>query len=179
MLTDVNMLLIVEKSARGGMYHAIHWHAKANNKNMKQYDPSKESSYLIYWDVNNLCGWAMCSQMVSNGETINLATTMSSYKVMMKTATKEASLKLMLFILRNYKRHTLAYHSYPKKWRLISIRNRWAICITRKFLIHVKVLKQKLDKGVILKKIHRVIEFWIQNSEQKPNMILRRTSSKW
>ena len=139
--------------------------------------------HISYTGMSTTCVDEQCtksnSQMVSNGETISLASAMSSYKAMMNTATKEASLKLMLFILRNYKRHTSGYHSYPKKWTLISVRNRWAICITRQFLIHVKVLKQKMDVGVILKKTHRVIESSIQNSEQKSNMILRRTSSKW
>ena len=31
------MLLIVEKGIRGGIYHAINWYAKANNKYMKAY----------------------------------------------------------------------------------------------------------------------------------------------
>ena len=42
------MLLMVEKDVRGGICHAIHGHAKTNNKYMKDYDKNKESSYLIY-----------------------------------------------------------------------------------------------------------------------------------
>ena len=50
------MLLAVEKRIRGGTCHTIHRYAKANNKYMKVYDENKESSYLNYWDVNNLSG---------------------------------------------------------------------------------------------------------------------------
>ena len=53
------MLLMVEKGIRGGMCHAIHRYAQANNKYMKNYDQNKEPSYLKYWDVNNLYGWEM------------------------------------------------------------------------------------------------------------------------
>ena len=40
------MLLMVEKTNRGGIYHAVHRYAKANNKYMKDYDKNKESSHL-------------------------------------------------------------------------------------------------------------------------------------
>ena len=33
---------------------------------MKDYDKSKESSYLKYWDVNDLCGWAMSQKLPVN-----------------------------------------------------------------------------------------------------------------
>ena len=50
---------MVEKRIRGGIRCAIHRYAKANNKYMKDYHINKESSYLKYWNVNNLYGWAM------------------------------------------------------------------------------------------------------------------------
>ena len=51
------MLLIVEKGIRGDICHAIHSHAKANNKYMKNYDKDIESSYLMFLDASNLYGW--------------------------------------------------------------------------------------------------------------------------
>ena len=46
LLTDIDMLLMVKKGIRGGICHAIHRYAKANNKYMKDYDKNKESLYL-------------------------------------------------------------------------------------------------------------------------------------
>ena len=66
------MLLIVEKGTKGAICHSIDRYAKANNNYMKDYDKIKESSYLQYWDVNNLFGWAMSQKHpVNNFEWIN------------------------------------------------------------------------------------------------------------
>ena len=51
------MLLMVEKGIRSGICHAVRRYAKANNKYMKNYNKSIESSYLKYLDANNLHGW--------------------------------------------------------------------------------------------------------------------------
>ena len=48
------MLLMVQKSITGGMFHSIYRYAKANNKYINDYDKNKELSYLQYWDVNSL-----------------------------------------------------------------------------------------------------------------------------
>ena len=55
LLTDYDMLLMVEEGIRGGICHLIHRYAKANNKYMKNYDKNKEFSYIQYLDANNLC----------------------------------------------------------------------------------------------------------------------------
>ena len=66
-LTDIYMLLMVEKGIRGGIYHAIYRYANAINKYMKNYDENKELSYLIYLDANNLYGWSMTQKLHENG----------------------------------------------------------------------------------------------------------------
>ena len=67
LLTDIHVLLIIEEGIRGGMCQSIHWYAKANNKSMKNYDKSIESSYLMYFYANNLYGWAMSQKLPVSG----------------------------------------------------------------------------------------------------------------
>ena len=57
LLTDIDMLLVVEKGTRGEICHAIHQHAKDNNKFAKVYDNNEDWSYLKHWDINTLCKW--------------------------------------------------------------------------------------------------------------------------
>ena len=59
LLTDYDMLLMIEKGIRGGICQATHRYAKANNQYMKNYDKKNESSYIEYLDANNLHRWAM------------------------------------------------------------------------------------------------------------------------
>ena len=45
---------LVEKDIIGGKCDAIHRYVKTSNKYMKDYNKNKESSYVKYWDTNDL-----------------------------------------------------------------------------------------------------------------------------
>ena len=66
LLTNYDMLLMVEEGIRGGICHSIHRYAKANKKYMKNYNNNEESSYIQYLDANNLYGWAMSKKLPVN-----------------------------------------------------------------------------------------------------------------
>ena len=57
-----------ERGIRGGITQSVHKWAIANNPYMGcEYDPLRLTNYLQYLDVNNLYGWAM-SQPLPTGE---------------------------------------------------------------------------------------------------------------
>ena len=66
LLTDIDILLMVQKGVRGRICHSIYRYAKANNKYMKDYDKNKESSYNQYRNLNDLYGWAMLQKLPVN-----------------------------------------------------------------------------------------------------------------
>ena len=61
------MYLFLEKGLRGGISYIAKRYAKANNKYMKNYDPTKPSIYISYLDMNNLYGWAMSGYLPYGG----------------------------------------------------------------------------------------------------------------
>ena len=55
LLSDSDMLLMIESGIRGGIATKSHRHAKANNEYMEtEFDPAEESKFITYLDADNL-----------------------------------------------------------------------------------------------------------------------------
>ena len=63
LITDVNMLLMIESGMSGGVCHVICSYTEANNKYMNNYDENKEYSFLFYLDANDLYGYPMIKKL--------------------------------------------------------------------------------------------------------------------
>ena len=68
LLSDPDMLLMIESNIRGGIATVSHRHAKANNEYMgTEFDPAEESKLISYLDANNLYDWVMSKQLPTSG----------------------------------------------------------------------------------------------------------------
>ena len=55
-ISDIDMYLFIEKGLRGEILTLLKDNSKANNKYMKNYDPTKLSKFIEYLDKNNGIG---------------------------------------------------------------------------------------------------------------------------
>ena len=163
LLTDIDMLLMIEGGIRGAMCQSVHRYAKANNKYMKDYNKNIESSYLMYLDVNNLYGWAMSQKLPVNG--FKWENDLSRFNEdFIKKCNENSDIGYFFEVYVEYPKKIFSSHKelpflpdrkeFEKVEKLVcSIDNK------EKYVIRIRALKQALNNGLILKDVHRVIQF--------------------
>ncbi|XP_057312281.1 uncharacterized protein LOC130653786 [Hydractinia symbiolongicarpus] len=164
LLSDIDMLLMVEKGLRGGICQAIKRHAKANNPYIGElFDVNLLISYLLYIDANNLYGGAMSQKLPTHGfkwrEDLENFTQafIENYKI------GDDGYFLEVDVHYPKKLHKLHndFPFLPEKMRLNNDCEKLTCNVfdKEKYVLHIRKLQQALQHGLVLTKVHRVIEF--------------------
>ena len=165
LLTDYDILLMVEEGIRGGICHSVHQYGKANNKYMKNYNNSEESSYIQYLDANNLYGWAMSKKLPVNGFRWLVSNEINEInEEFIKNYNENDNKGYILEVDVKYPKRLHELHNdlpfLPERMKINKCKK--LVCNlsnNKKYIIHVNSLKQASNHGLKFKKIHRVIEF--------------------
>ena len=165
LLLDPDMLLMFERGIRGGITQSVHRWAAANNPYMgSEYDPSHPTKYLQYLDANNLYGWAMSQPLPTGGfHWVDLDES-NGFKHVVDELAKCKDHGYVLEVDVAYPKELHNYHNdLPFMCGKIKINGVDKLVpnlyYKRKYVVHIKALKQAIDHGLVLERIHRAIEF--------------------
>ena len=166
LLSDNDILMMFEKGIRGGICKAICRYAKANYKYMKNYN-NKNSilSYLVYLDGNNLYGWAMLQMLpVDNFKWVKKDDLTKFDEKFIKNSDQNSHKGYLLEVDVEYPKNLhKVYNDLPFLSERMKINKcsklRYTLYDKESYVVHIRALKQALNKGLILKKLHKVIQF--------------------
>ena len=132
---------------------------------MKNYDKDNESSYMEYLDANIFYGWVMCQKLPVKGFKWVTKKKSSEFKEdFIKTYDEDGKKGCFLEVDFDYTSELFNFHKnlpfLPERKKVEKVEK--LICSIEgkeKCIIHLRALKQALNHGSKLKKVHRIIKF--------------------
>ena len=190
LLTDVDMVLMVENGIRGGLTQVAHKYASADNKYLPDYNQNLKSTYLQYFDTNNLYGYTMTKKLSLNA--FKWSDPIKYTSEFIKNYNDTCDEGYLLEVDVEYPKHLHNAHSdltflperrkkldkpfeyeisddikkkhynVYKELNIIHEPENKLVSTIRdkiKYIVCISTLKQALNHGLILKKVHRLIEY--------------------
>jgi len=161
---DYDVILFLEQAKRGGISQCSGRKGEANHALMKNYDKTKPTTTLAYWDANNLYGWALSQPLPIGGFEWIDEWDLSELNDYIDPPEGigyflEVDLAYPPGELHDWHNdYPLApEHKCPPKGKIPKL-----LCHLNdreKYVIHYSTLKCYLDLGMKLEKIHRILKF--------------------
>ena len=157
------MILMIEKGIRVSICQATYRNAKANNKYMKNYDKNIESSYIEYLYANHLYRQAMSQKLPVNG--FKGVNDLSQFKQsFIKNYDENSDIGYFLEVDIDCPKELFNFYKdlpfLPKRKKVKKVEK--LICSIEdknNYVIQIRALKQALNHGLKLKRLHRIIQF--------------------
>lgn len=173
LLTDIDMLLFIERGIRGGISQCSKRYMKANNKYMTTYDENQKSTFIQYEDCNNLYGFVMMQHLPTGGFQWVENHQFTADEIL--SMPDDAPIGHYFEVDLDYPESLHDSHNdYPfcaENSYVPNKKNVKKLLLTfldkKKYIIHYRMLKLALQHGLILKKIHRTLKFK-QSTWMKP-----------
>lgn len=164
LLTDVTMQAFLKKGMRGGYAHCCQRYAKANNRFLDSYDSNEKDNYIMYYDANNLYGWAMSQPLPYGG--FEWTDVSEDFKI-----PADSEVGYYLEVDLEYPNSKIIHDDHadfpfcPEKKICATGDERLITDLTSKknYVVHYSYLNECLENGLLLRKVHRVLKF-----KQKP-----------
>ena len=155
LLSDIDMLLMLEKGTRGGVSMISNRYGKANNKYMvDRFVASELSKYIAYLDANNLYGWAMSKPLPTHGFKWMKVSELETWELHSRILEVDLEYPKSLHDLHSDYPLAPEHIEVNKVDKLIpNLRNK------EKYILHRENLRQYLSLGLKLTNIHRGIKF--------------------
>ncbi|XP_054261608.1 uncharacterized protein LOC128985776 isoform X1 [Macrosteles quadrilineatus] len=183
LFNDYEKYLFIENNIRGGITMCVKRHAVANNPYMgTHYNPSADTSYLTYLDCNNMYGFSMCEPMPEKEFKWLSHKRVQNFDVL--SIPDDGPYGYIIECDVGYPSYLHDSHAdlpflsvkkcpeWSKQEKLLNtLENKY------NYVCHFRTLKQALQNGLVLIKVHRVLKF-CQRAWLKPYIDLNTEKRK-
>lgn len=161
-IQDCDILMFLEQGIRGGISMCSNRYSCANNKYMKDYNSQMVSKFIMYFDANNLYGYGMSQCLPYGG--FEWLEDLDNFDVKSIADDSPFGYFLEVDLIYPQKFHDLhkdlpfcCEHSIPPNSKMSKLVT--TLYDKKKYILHYRNLKQCIDAGLVLSKIHRILKF--------------------